>query len=416
MKKFKVFLVVMMIMAIAVPVQAATTEVDALIQKLVDKGVLNKEEAREIKREIVDDSKALQEDRIKQNTPDWVQNTKLKGDMRVRYQFERREDDTESRSRGRLRYRLGIENKVNDQWRVGAGLASSEIGSTVDDARSTNTTFTDGFRRADIRLDSAFAEYQPAPWGKAAAGRFVKTDYLWTPTDMLWDTDINPTGASFHVEKKFNDNFTTYLNNGVWVIDENGKSDRTDPFLFYGQGGIKNTMGILDSQIAATYYGFNGVKGATLDGTSSANTLSGGVLRYDYDAFGTSAEIGLKRPLGLDAVERFAVFGDHIHNFDPDGDANGWAAGIKFGDIKVVGKSQWLFKYQFTTLGKDAFPDAYPDSDRLGGATDVKGHEWILEYGLSKNVSVALDYYQDDRINAAHNRQKLLQADVNLKF
>ena len=27
-----------------------------------------------------------------------------------------------------------------------------------------------------------------------------------------------------------------------------------------------------------------------------------------------------------------------------------------------------------------------------------------------------LIFYQDDRINAAHNRQKLLQADVNLKF
>ncbi len=415
MNKFKGLLAAVVIMT-AVPVQAATTEVDALIQKLVDKGVLNKAEAREIKREIIDDSKTLQEDRIKQTVPEWVQNTKLKGDMRVRYQFERRENDTESRSRGRLRYRLGIENKVNDQWKVGAGLSSSEIGSTVDDARSTNTTFTDGFRRADIRLDSAFAEYQPAPWGKAIAGRFVKTDYLWTPTDMLWDTDINPTGASVHVEKKFSDNLTTYLNNGVWVIDENGKSDRTDPFLYYAQGGIKNTMGMFDAQITATYYGFNGVKGSTLDGTASSNTLSGGVLDYDYDTFGPSAEIGLKHPLGLDAVERGALFGDFIHNFDPESDENGWAAGVKFGDSKVVGKNQWQVKYQFTTLGKDAFPDTYPDSDRLGGTTDVKGHEWILEYGLSKNVSLALDYYQDDRITAVHNGQKLLQADVNLKF
>jgi len=415
MNKLNVFLAAVMFMA-AVPVQAATTEVDALIEKLVSKGVLNKEEAREIKREIVDDSKALQDDRIKQNTPEWVQNTKLKGDMRVRYQYERRQNDTESRSRGRLRYRLGIENKVNDQWKVGAGLASSEVGSTVDDARSTNTTFTDGFRRADIRLDAAFAEYQPAPWGKAITGRFVKTDYLWTPTDMLWDTDINPTGASFHLEKKQSDNFTAFLNSGVWVIDENGKTDRTDPFLFYGQGGLKNKMGSMDTQLAATYYGFNGVKGVALDGTSSTNTLSGGVLTNDYDSINPSAEIGFKRPLGLDSIERLAFFGDFIHNFDPEADENGWATGVKFGDAKVVGKNQWQIKYQFTNLGKDAFPDTYPDSDRLGGITDVRGHEWIMEYGLSKNVTLALDYYQDDRLSAASNRQRLVQADVNLKF
>jgi polyhydroxyalkanoate synthesis regulator phasin len=395
---------------------AASTEVDALIQKLVEKGVLTKEEGNDIKQEIAKDSKTFQEDRINQTMPDWVKNTKLKGDLRVRYQYERRENDTEARSRGRIRYRLGLENKVNDQWKVGAGLASAEVGSTTDDARSTNQTFTDNFRRGDIRLDYAFAEYQPAPWGKAVAGRFIKNDYLWTPTDLLWDTDINPTGGSVHLEKKFSETATAYANSGVWVIDENGKVDRPDPFLFYSQAGLKNKMGVFDSNIAGIYYGFNGVKGTTLDGTASTNTLSGGVLQHDYDSIGASAEFGLKNPLALESVERLALFGDYITNLDPEADENGWAAGIKFGDAKVNGKNQWQIKYQYSSLQKDAFPDAYPDSDRLGGITDMQGHEWILEYGLSKNVILGLDYYQDDRISAASNHQKLLQADVNFKF
>ncbi len=398
------------------PVWAASTEVDALIQKLVDKGVLTKDEGRDIKQEVAKDSKTFQEDRINQATPDWVKNTKLKGDLRVRYQYERRENDTEARTRGRIRYRLGLENKVNDQWKVGAGLASAEIGSTTDDARSTNQTFTDNFRRGDIRLDYAFAEYQPAPWGKAVAGKCVKTDYLWAPTDLLWDTDINPAGGAVHLEKKFSEAVTAYANSGVLVIDENGKVDRPDPFLFYSQAGLKNKMGPFDSNIAGIYYGFNGVKGTVLDGTASTNTLSGGVLDYDYDSLGISAEFGLKNPLALESVERLALFGDFITNTDPEADENGWAAGIKFGDAKVNGKNQWQIKYQYASLQKDAFPDAYPDSDRLGGITDVHGHEWILEYGLSKNVILALDYYQDDRISAASNHQKLLQADVNFKF
>lgn len=395
---------------------AATTQVDSLIEKLIDKGILTKQEAREIKQEIVTDEKVLREDAMKTSIPEWVQKTKLKGDVRVRYQYERKKNDTESRTRGRVRFRLGVENQVTDQWKIGAGLSTAEVGSTTDDARSTNMTFTDGFRRGDIRLDYAFAEFQPAPWAKTIAGKYVRTDYLWTPTDILWDSDINPAGASAHLEHKFSDILNPYLNTGAWVIDENGKTDRTDPFMIYSQAGIKSQIGMIDTNVAGTYYGFNGVKGIAVDGSSGTNTLTGGVLQYDYDALGASAEAGLKNPFGLEAVERLAIFGDYIHNVDPDDNANGWAAGVKFGDAKVVGKNQWQAKYQYSYLGKDAWIDAFPDSDRLGGATNVKGHEWTLEYGLAKNVVFGLDYYQDDSITGTRNRQKLIQVDLNLKF
>lgn len=395
---------------------AATTQVDSLIEKLIDKGILTKQEAREIKQEIVTDEKVLREDAMKTSIPEWVQKTKLKGDARVRYQYERRKNDTESRTRGRVRFRLGVDSQIADQWKVGAGLATAEVGSTTDDARSTNMTFNDTFRRGDIRLDYAFAEYQPAPWAKMIAGKYIKTDYLWVPTDLLWDTDINPAGASAHLEHKFSDILNIYLNTGAWIIDENGKTDRTDPFMIYTQAGVKSQMGVIDTNVAGTYYGFNGVKGITLDGTSSTNTLTGGVLQYDYDSLGVSAEVGLKNPLGLESVERVALFGDLIHNMDPDDNATGWASGVKFGDAKVVGRNQWQVRYQYSYLGKDAWIDAFPDSDRLGGITNVKGHEWILEYGLAKNVTLGLDYYQDDLITGSHNRQKLIQADLNLKF
>ena len=116
-------------------------------------------------------------------------------------------------------------------------------------------------------------------------------------------------------------------------------------------------------------------------------------------------------------IPRAAVFGDYIQNVDSHVDErSGYAAGIKFGDEKVVGKGQWQWKYQYTRLGRDAFPDAFPDSDRLGGITDVRGHEAILEFGLSKNVVLGFDYYQDQRIKAAKNEQKIVQLDLSVKF
>lgn len=407
---------------------AAVTQVDSLIEKLMEKGILDKAEARELRKEIAEDAKAITEDTAKSQVPDWVLNTKLKGDARVRYQYERRANDTDARTRGRIRLRLGLENKVNDQWKMGAGLATAEVASTTDDARSTNMTMTDSFRRGDIRLDYAFGEYQPAPWGKAIFGKFVKTDYLWNTSDFIWDTDINPAGASVHLDHKFNDNLSVFSNTGAWVIDENNKADRVDPFLFYGQGGTKATLGKFDATMAGIFYGFNGLKGTTMDGTASSNTLTGAVLKYDYDSVGASGELGLKDPtFGLLPVARFAVFGDWIRNIDSGNDdgtggsslvdeGTGWAAGVKFGDEKVNGANQWQWKYQYVNLGKDAFPDAFPDSDRIGGITDVKGHEMILEYGLSKNVVLGFDYYQDQTIKAAHNQQRIIQADLNIKF
>ena len=73
-------------------------------------------------------------------------------------------------------------------------------------------------------------------------------------------------------------------------------------------------------------------------------------------------------------------------------------------------------KYIYANLGKDCFPDMFPDSDRYGGRTDVVSQEFIFEYGLAKNVSLALDYYSSARIKAARDNEHLLQADINFKF
>lgn len=407
----------------------AATQVDALINKLVEKGILNKKEALDLKAEIVNEEKVAREENFKQGLPEWVQNTKLKGDFRLRYQYERKASDTDSRDRGRVRYRLGLETKLTDQVKVGAGLASG-----ADDPRSTNQTFQDTFERGDVRLDYAYGEYTPNKKLALIGGVFPKTNYLWAPTDLLWDTDINPTGGAVHFENPLIGNATGYLNSGVLAIDESTSSDLTDPFMTFVQGGLKWKDKLegekFDANIAGTYYAFNGVKGANLDWcsgtntgrTAGANTTTGvcsGAPKFDFDSAGVSAELGANQlfnglPLNID--DRIAVFGDFIHNVDPSALNNGWATGVKFGHKKVANKNQWQMKYQYSYLGKDAWYDAFPDSDRYAGQTDTRGHEAILEYGLHKNVILSLDYYQDQKIKAAKNKQHLLQADLNFKF
>jgi len=74
---------------------------------------------------------------------------------------------------------------------------------------------------------------------------------------------------------------------------------------------------------------------------------------------------------------------------------------------KVAVWKDWQAKYMYRSIGKDAVLDILPDSDAYGGFTDVKAHEYILSYGLAKNVTLDLDYYQADRIKAAKDKQKL---------
>ena len=318
--------------------------------------------------------------------------------------------------------------------RVGGGIASGG-----DDPRSTNQTFEDTFETGDLRLDYAYAQYSPS-YAKdidLIAGKFPRKAYLWAPTDMLWDGDINPSGASLHAQGGMGsdtgigliDNSEYLFNTGVWIMDENAHSDMGAPFLYYTQAGISYKEEKVDAQAAGTYYAFNNVQGACLQWTAGSNTgvtagsggACSGALAYDYDAVAASTEFGVKKLFGglpLNIDERIAVFGDYVQNVTSavtEQDV-GWAMGLKMGHKKVKDPGSWQLKFQHVVLGKDAFIDAFPDSDRLGGKTNVKSNEVILEYALKKNVILGLDYYQNDKYKGSEDLDHLVQVDLLVKF
>jgi len=391
------------------PMTAHAQEVDVLVDKLVQKGVLSQTEGDAILKKAHEKSMAESS-----SVPEWVKNVKLKGDFRLRYQYDKKKSDSDARNRERIRYRLGIEGKVNDQFKVGAGLASGG-----SDPRSTNQTLQDSFSTKGINLDYAYGEWAPTDWLKIVGGKFTRKAWLWQPTDLLWDGDINPEGQSAHVQVNLADNLDGWWNMGLWIVDENGKVKAKDPFLYYNQVGVKGSYDKVDATVAGTYYAFEGLKGHTLDSTAGTNTLSGGNLRYNYDVFQISGEVGASDffgglPMHLD--EHFAVFGDYVNNTDPSKNNTGWSVGAKLGSKKIKEFGTWQVKYIYAALGMDAFPDAFPDSDRYGGATDVKANEVIFELGLNKNLSFGLDYYNSDRDKAASDREQVLQADLMMKF
>ena len=55
---------------VASPVFAQTTQVDALLEKLMEKGILTKAEVRSLKSEIVEDTNSIRQEQLKSELPE----------------------------------------------------------------------------------------------------------------------------------------------------------------------------------------------------------------------------------------------------------------------------------------------------------------------------------------------------------
>src|SRR5262245_51659479 len=100
--------------------------VDALLDKLVDKGVLTSKEAKDLRQEVdTDFTKAYQ---AKSGMPDWVTSLKINGDFRGRYEYFHSPNDAfVDRSRWRYRARLGLVAVLQDNFEVGLRLGSGDV-------------------------------------------------------------------------------------------------------------------------------------------------------------------------------------------------------------------------------------------------------------------------------------------------
>jgi polyhydroxyalkanoate synthesis regulator phasin len=98
------------------------SDMDILVQKLVDKGVLTPGEGQQILTETKEEIRKEMAQGKVAGVPQWVQDIKLKGDFRLRYQWDKAKQaaSTDSqRDRARIRLRIGAETRVVDNFNVG---------------------------------------------------------------------------------------------------------------------------------------------------------------------------------------------------------------------------------------------------------------------------------------------------------
>ena len=175
---------------------------------------------------------------------------RFSGDMRVRgegfYQ-----DGSLSRNRARLRVRLGLDGRLNEDFLGGISIATGTLG----DPTTTNETFTNAFDRKTIGLDRGYITYNPvaANWLSLTGGKFA---FPWTRTSLTFDPDLNPEG--FNEKLSFNLNSPVLKNFTIQGIEllYNEVAKGADSFAVGGQVSSQLKFGPVTSAPSFTLLNF----------------------------------------------------------------------------------------------------------------------------------------------------------------
>jgi outer membrane murein-binding lipoprotein Lpp len=351
------------------------------------------------------------------DTLKWAERVKIGGDIRYRHESIDEQSGGEWKqgvSRHRLRARVSIDGKVNDDVDLGFRLASGSA-----DPVSTNQDLGDSFSSKDFWLDLAYFDWHPGTMKgfDFIGGKMITPFYTVGKNQLIWDTDLTPEGLAAKYEIPISETLKAYLSGGGFWVEERDSTGSVDSSLWGIQGYLKNKLQN-DSYILGglSYFDYGNIKGqgdlATIWKGSAkwfGNTSSGGVFKYDYDILEGFAEYGFK-------IADFptAIFGDYVVNTAASTDDTGWLVGCTFNKLKNPGS--WQIGYDYRDLDSDAVIGQFNESDFVGGGTDGKGHKFNIAYQLAKNFEVGLTYFLDERKNSDDDKYRRLEADLIFKF
>jgi hypothetical protein len=401
------------------PQTRAQSSMDALLNKLEQKGVLTVDEAKEMKAEnetnsIADINAAMNS---KFPTPDWVTSYKFSGDFRGRF------DDMSSGNpaivdRDRLRYRLraGLTIDMTDNLEVGFRVASGDNSQGVPSSPlSNNQTLNSDGSKKPLYIDTAYGRWTPINDGTwMAVLTFGKMVEPFDTSPMVFDPDYTPEGGALQTAYKLNDHQSFRFNSAAFVLDEI-KSSTRDPFMFGGQifwdakwtSRIGTTLGV------SAYDIINEVNlaGPTVYDTNLGNTTAGGHFAAHFNPVVVSGSATYT----LDSFPLYAgafpikLGGEYMDNPATAGNNKGWWGGLTLG--KSGKKGTWDLSYRYQRLEANAWWDQIVDDDNaaafptsataagLAGGTNIKGHLVKLDYSLTDALTFSFTCYVNDLIN-----------------
>lgn len=426
------------IAALGISVNCLAQSSDALINKLVDKGILTVKEANELREET--DKNFNDAFSVKTGMPDWVTAFKMGGDFRGRYDGIWQDSSNEgagvaTADRDRFRYRLryGLTLDLVDHFEIGLRLGSGEIGSAAPSygggVFSANTTLNNDASRKYLFIDLAYAKWKPTEWFSAQFGKMM-TDFWFT--DMVLDPDYNPEGAqekfSFALNKQHKLNFAL----GEWVIAENYSSTGSDAankdvYLFLAQAEwAAKWSDRFSSRLGVGGYAFANQENISTGLESFLNqngTPAAGTNSADFNPIVARAEMTYLFPSAplFDGPFPVTLGGEYANNpAAQELDHQGYNVGIAVGDAKK--KHNWSLSYNYKHIGTAAVWHGLNDDDfgiNARGGTGMEGHQVMFSYRLFNPLALNLRFMRTEQIDpppGVSSKQSRLFVDLQWTF
>ncbi len=431
MKKFNAVIKTALLTGAALTATSVSASDKELLETLFQNGVLNKAQFEKLSKKADEkDAAAAAPTGISKEMAkamDWASRVKISGDMRARYENIDNEEKIE-KSRQRIRARLAIKAKVNDEVEAGFRLVTTGGRTSTNQSLGNSKEGSDGFKGKAIFFDRAFIKWAPefAKGANMTVGKFKQPWYSVSSDGLIWDSDVNPEGLPLNYSYKIGPAKLT-ANGGYYILSDNGSEGHTfSEDLNMYHGGISGEMKFNDmvkASLGANAFIFNNnnntdtvntgssVNRFAGDRTNGTGTKNGPAGDIDFKIYEVAGKVDINT--GILPIKLYANYAVNDANNVKEGEDTAWLAGI------ATKWKHFKFDYNYRDTQRDAVTDTFNDSDFARGATGARGHKVKLSYGISKNFSIGGAYIAaEDYTRTAGQKINIdtFQLDLKAKF
>jgi len=419
---------------------------EALMEALVRKGILTEQEAEDIKADLAKENKQYVKVRAAGKE---TMSLDIYGDVRARMEgFYSDDPDMVDRTRFRYRLRVGAVATLFDRFEAGFRLTSGEANGTFGgDPISGNATFQDNGSKKFVYIDLAYGRwYAFTNMNYLASLTVGKMENPYVFSDMIFDGDYTPEGASINFTYNPSLSHALKLNLGGFVLDEiGGQSEDTymvgaqvrwDGTWMYSEAHAPKLQSTIGAGILNIIESTNLVNGAVPNVNRGNTRDASGAPSYHFNPLVADAAITYT----FDKVALYngpfpiRVAGDFIYNPAAPDDNEGFSFGPTFG--KAGKRGTWEFTYRWKYLAADAWYEEVVDSDfgafyetpqpnsgfaagGYGAGTNVKGHIFKFSYSPYNSIILSATWFKTrlvDEATGPNTDMNRVQVDALWKF
>ncbi len=304
----------------------------------------------------------------------------VSGDLRLRTQGDYAEG-ARDRESGQLRARLGATFALNDTISLGTRLVTGD----PDDPNSSDVQLSNFDDDLQVSLDLAYAQLHFGDL-KLYGG---KVPQPFARTDLVWDGDVNPQGASATYRHAFADGSAFRTNGLLFIVDE--RVAGPDSTMVGAQIGYDTaTYGHWKLDTSAAYYDYR--LGSVAGGDSGdfrSNLLDpDGNYLSDFDLAdlivgATWTGAGPRWPL--------RILGDYVHNFGARTDEDtGFGVDLTLGRASQI--HDWRVTYGYSVAETDSVLAAF-SHDNIALGTNYRLHALSFDLVPSPKTLLSAIWY-----------------------